>query len=200
MRFFSCTQGMAVVQRWSFGPISLHILHLLQVHHLKTHLRTNHNNDASGGGSGEDNAQTASGGGRRLPPHRNPRIPIRRTPKPQQMHQPPGVVHPDSLPHPHPHLTGPPHPHGVVGPTAGIGGAGVYSSQPVSPPVAHSGTVPVPSAPTHTTQIPASGGVNHPAAMSGFFHSYNHHIYNSGVMQPYPALIDMNPVNHIPMH
>ncbi|KAG7155655.1 Zinc finger and SCAN domain-containing protein 22-like [Homarus americanus] len=168
------------------------LLTFSQVHHMKTHMRTNHSEETGGG---EDTGQGASGGRGRLPPHRNPRIPCRRTSKPPQMQQ--SSVHPTHS-HPHPHLA--PHPHGVG--TSGSGVA-VHSGQPISPPMAHSGTVPGTVAPTHTTQIPASGGVNHPAAMSGFLHGYNSHIYNHSVMPHYP-LFDMCPpqncVNHLPTH
>ncbi|XP_045604768.1 GDNF-inducible zinc finger protein 1 isoform X2 [Procambarus clarkii] len=171
------------------------LLTFSQVHHLKTHLRTNHSEEAS---ASEESSQGATSGRGRLPPHRNPRIPCRHIPKPPQMQQPP--IHPShGHPHPHSHLT--PHPHGV-----GSGGTGVavHSGQPISPPMAHSGTVPGSVASTHTTQIPASGGVNHPAAMSGFLHGYNSHIYNHSVMPHYPALFDMCPpqncVNHLPTH
>ncbi|KAK8735196.1 hypothetical protein OTU49_005556 [Cherax quadricarinatus] len=173
------------------------LLTFSQVHHLKTHMRTNHNEETGGG---EDSSQGTTGGRGRLPPHRNPRISCRRIPKPPQMQPPP--IHPThSHPHPHTHPHLAPHPHGVG---TGNAGVAVHSGQPISPPMAHSGTGPGTVAPTHTTQIPASGGVNHPAAMSGFLHGYNSHIYNHSVMPHYPALFDMCPpqncVNHLQTH
>ena len=160
---------------------------------MKTHMRTSHNEETVGGEEGPQGTSNERG---KLPPHRNPRIPIRRTPKPTQMHQAP--VAPHSHSHPHPHLA--PHPHGVGNSTSGVV---VHSSQTVSPPMAHSGTVSGTVAP-HATQISTSAGAHHPTAVSGFLHGYNSHIYNHSVVPHYPALFDMcqpqNGVNHLPMH
>ncbi|XP_045128094.1 zinc finger protein 37-like isoform X2 [Portunus trituberculatus] len=170
------------------------LLTFSQVHHMKTHMRTSHNEESPGG---EECPQGASNGRGKLPPHRNPRILIRRTPKPTQMHQAP-VAPSHSHSHPHPHLA--PQPHGVANSNSGVA---VHGSQSVSPPMAHSGTLSGTVAP-HTTQISSSGGGHHPTAVSGFLHGYNSHIYNHGVMPHYPALFDMcqpqNGVNHLPMH
>ncbi|XP_063612740.1 GDNF-inducible zinc finger protein 1-like [Penaeus indicus] len=173
------------------------LLTFSQVHHLKTHMRTNHSEET---GAGEETGQGANGGRGRPPPHRNPRLPSRRTPKPPQMHQAPvGPSHTHQHSHNHPHLA--PHSHGV---TPSGSGVALHTGQTVSPPVAHSGTVASTVAPTHTTQIPTSGGVNHPAAMTGFLHQYNSHLYNHSVMPHYPPLFDMCPqqncVNHLPTH
>ncbi|XP_066972682.1 zinc finger protein 37-like [Macrobrachium rosenbergii] len=167
-----------------------------QVHHLKAHMKNSHNDEPVS----EEAVQGASAGRLRVPPHRNPRIPSRRTPKPQM--QQPSIVPTHTHPQPHPHLG--PHPHGV-GVGATTGGMAMHSSQPISPPMAHQGTVvPGTVAPTHTTQIPTSGGVNHPAAMTGFLHQYNSTLYNHAVMPHYPSLFDMCPqqncVNHLSSH
>lgn len=161
---------------------------------MKSHMRTSHNEEVGGG---EEGAQGANSGRGRLPPHRNPRIPLRRTPKPTQMHQAP-VPPPHGHPHSHPHLA--PHPHAVGNHNT----VTTHSGQSVSPPMAHSGTVSGTVAPSHSTQISAPGGAHHPTAVSGFLHGYNSHIYNHGVMPHYPSLFDMcqpqNGVNHLPMH
>lgn len=170
------------------------LLTFSQVHHMKTHMRTSHTEES---GAVEEGPQGASSGRGRPLPHRNPRLPLRRTPKPTQMHQAP-VPPSHSHPHSHPHLA--PHSHAVGNANSVV----THSGQSVSPPMAHSGTVSGTVAPPHSTQISSSGGAHHPTAVSGFLHGYNSHIYNHGVMPHYPSLFDMcqpqNGVNHLPMH
>ncbi|KAK7085156.1 hypothetical protein SK128_002838 [Halocaridina rubra] len=174
------------------------LLTFSQVHHLKAHIKNNHSNETVI----DDATQGPAGGRGRILPHRNPRIPSRRSHKPAQIQQQSSILPSHTHPHPQQHThIGTSHPHGF-----GTGGVSMHTSQAVSPPVAHQGTVvPGSAAPSHTTQIPNSGSVNHPAAMTaGFLHQYNSSLYNHAVMPHYPTLFDMCPqqncVNHLSGH
>lgn len=147
---------------------------MFQVHHLKTHMKTNHFEEP---GEGEEEAQGSSEAKGKMHSHRSPRLSVRRTTKS--------------------HLAS----HPNAGGGGGGSEVTIQGGQAISTPMAHSSTSSTSSVAAQT-QIQAASGVNHSGLIHSYnTHIYNHGVMTH---YPASALYDVcqqqNTVTHIQMH